>query len=179
MMEYVPPPVPRKKLHRYETPGDARFLTCSCYRRQLLFDSAPARDAFAQQLEHVRRCFEFRLFAWVLMPNHFHLLIQPRLPESPVPKLLHALKGPLAQRLIRTGVVQCDASGDERRLWQAGGGYDRNIYGRDELFEKARYIELNPVRSGLVKFREEWAWSSAPFRKGDRSSPVAIDDLPR
>jgi len=173
MMEYVPPPVPRKKLHRYKTPGDARFLTCSCYRRQSLFNSALARDALAQQLEHVRRCFEFRLFAWVLMPNHFHLLIQPRLPESPVPKLLHAMKGPLAQRLLRTGLVQCGATSDQRRLWQAGGGYDRSIYGRDELFE------LNPLRSGLVMLREQWAWSSAPFRKGNRSSPVSIDDLPR
>jgi putative transposase len=121
---------------------------------------------FAAQLETVRQRLGIRLYAWVLMPEHFHLLLLPNLPETPLSRILHALKQPLARRV-------------GRRLWQPGGGYDRNIYSNDELFEKARYIEFNPVRRGLVQRVEAWAWSSARWHMGDESGPVRIDEMPR
>ena len=49
----------------------------------------------------VRREVPFQLLAWVLMPEHFHLLVVPCLPEHPVDQLLYALKAPLAQRVLR------------------------------------------------------------------------------
>ena len=42
-----------------------------------------------------------------------------------------------------------------------GGGNDRNIFSREEFFEKAKYIEENPVRKGLVECAEDYLWSSA------------------
>lgn len=105
--------------------------------------------------------------AWVVMPEHVHLLIIPSL-GAEVPKVLRAIKEPFAREVIKrwrdSNHVRLQHATDSRgvvRFWQRGGGYDRNITGGDEYNEKIVYIHENPVRRGLVREPEEWRWSSA------------------
>ncbi|MEQ9206162.1 MAG: transposase [Phycisphaerales bacterium] len=149
----------RKKLRRYEIPGHARFLTCSCDQRQPFFDDEYARHIFADQLMITRSRLGFKLHAWVVMPEHVHLLIHPNLPDAPVSKILMSLK-----RRVSTKVLQHwrnQGQNTPNQFWQAGGGYDRNIHSTDELHEKVRYIHENPARRGLVDRPHDWVWSSA------------------
>lgn len=96
-------------------------------------------------------CF---IHAHVIMPNHVHLLLEPR---AELKQITHAIKGKSARQcnaiLNRTG----------RRFWQEE-SFDHWV--RDSgSFERIRlYIENNPVSAGLVESPEEWPWSSA-FRK--------------
>lgn len=65
------------------------------------------------------------------------------------------------------------------RLWQPGGGFDRNIYSKEEFVEKFNYIHSNPVKAGLVKSVEAWKWSSASAycgnsRKGFEPDPLLV-----
>ena len=98
-----------------------------------------------------RRC---RLLAWVIMPNHVHLLVE--IWQTPLSKLLQSWKTLTSKRanalLGRSGT-----------LWQED---YRDRYIRDEIhFRKSvRYIENNPVKAGLVKCPEEWRCSSAWWR---------------
>ena len=158
---------PRKTRRRIERPNDARYLTFSCYARRPLLGEADARDAVADQLMLARSRLGFRLLAWVLMPEHVHLLVVPPA-GSEIPQVLMAIKRPVAAQVL----ARWRASDDPRlalaampdgsqRFWQAGGGYDRNIVDGDELPEKVRYIHENPVRRGFADRPEEWAWSSA------------------
>jgi len=171
----------RKRLHRIENPGDARFLTFSCEQRLPLLGSPVLRDAFAAQLQSIQSCDAFDLLAWVVMPEHVHLVLLPRLPEWTVDRILKAIKQPFAQRVInRWRSLDApilpritDASG-RVRFWQRGGGYDRNVRIDGELIEKIRYIHASPVRRGLVERMEDWEWSSARWYEGDRSSGVTI-----
>jgi REP element-mobilizing transposase RayT len=102
----------------------------------------------------------YLLHAFVVMPNHVHLLATPAVA---LPKLTKSLKGITAKRanaiLVLTG----------KSFWQEE-SYDRLV--RHELeFEKIRnYIEENPVRAGLAKEAAEYRWSSAGWAsgKGDR-----------
>ena len=57
----------------------------------------------------------------------------------------------------------CINLGDKRtfRFWQAGGGYDRNLWSAQAIHASIDYIENNPVRADLVDRPEKWAWSSA------------------
>ena len=93
---------------------------------------------------------QYVLHAYVVMPNHVHLLITPRLPLS---RILRGIKGVSARdanRILgRPGNV----------FWQDE-SYDHWV--RDEAeFGKIRfYIEYNPVTAGLVKQPEDWKWSS-------------------
>ena len=63
----------------------------------------------------------------------------------------------------------------ERRFWQAGGGYDRNITDPDTARPVIDYIHHNPVRRGLGRSPEEWHWSSARWYAGIRPIPLEID----
>ena len=93
----------------------------------------------------------YRLCAWVIMPNHVHVLFEVW--STPMERVLYSWKHYTAfhgnRFLGRTG-----------RLWQKE-YWDR--YMRDEQhFQKARrYIESNPVKAGLCDRAMEWPWSSA------------------
>jgi REP element-mobilizing transposase RayT len=64
-----------KGLHRYYGSHDLHFITCSCYRRRPLLNSAKRRDLFLSILEETRRKYRFVVHGYVVMPEHFHLLI--------------------------------------------------------------------------------------------------------
>ena len=174
---------PRKQLQRREVPGQSRYLTCSCYHRLPLFAHDAIKQVFVDRLVAVQSERSFRLAAWVLMPEHVHLLVEPEPTDCDVPRLLHALKRPIAERVLRRW-RELDAPILSRitdgagiaRFWQAGGGYDRNVYSRKELAEKVRYMHNNPVVRGLAPRPEAWPWSSARWFHGDRTGPV-IDRL--
>lgn len=97
---------------------------------------------------------QYRLLAWVVMPNHVHLLVE--IWQTPMVELIKAWKGYSARHVNRAL---------ERRgtLWQDK-YWDR--YTRDEAHYRkvVHYIENNPVKAGLVKAPEEWPFSSARFR---------------
>jgi REP element-mobilizing transposase RayT len=107
----------------------------------------------------------YDLRAWVVMPNHVHALLLPKV--SPA-RLLGGLKGSTAreanQVLGRTG----------QPFWQAE-SYDHWV--RDALeFERiVNYIENNPVKAGLVARPEDYLWSSAaePAAHDGKSAVVA------
>jgi putative transposase len=97
----------------------------------------------------------YELAAWVIMVNHIHMVILPRIP---LPKIMNQIKGVTAylanQRLGRTGAFWKDES------------YDHFIRSRDELNRVIRYVERNPVKAGLVDSIELYEWSSARQPKG-------------
>lgn len=101
----------------------------------------------------------YRLHAYVVMPNHVHLLLDPLIP---LPKLMKSLKGITAKRanemLTLTG----------QPFWQEE-SYDRLVRDAQEFRRVQRYIEQNPVKAGLVRVAEEFPWSSAGATGGSRS----------
>jgi REP element-mobilizing transposase RayT len=93
----------------------------------------------------------YELHAWVIMPNHVHLLITP---ESDLSKIMRWIKGSTARRanqiLGLTG----------QPFWQDE-TWDRWMRNTEEFRKTKRYIEFNPVTAGLVKEPSLWPWSSA------------------
>ena len=82
------------------------------------------------------------------MPEHVHLLLSE--PEAlPLSRALQAMKQSVARRLI----------GGREHFWQAR-YYDFNVYTQQKRLEKLSYIHWNPVKRGLVKEPQDWAWSS-------------------
>jgi putative transposase len=64
-----------KGLQRFHSSGQEHFITCSCYHRQPFLASARRRDLFLKVLDEVRRKYGFIVWGYVVMPEHFHLLI--------------------------------------------------------------------------------------------------------
>ncbi len=173
-------------MKRIEQENHARYLTFSCYRQLGLFENDRIKDAFVEQLRRTRERTNFHLLAWVIMPDHVHMLIWPRLPEYPVSKVTMGMKRAFGRAVIgrwreldASILKKLEARNGQVRFWQYGGGYDRNIVDGLELHEKIRYIHENPVRRGLVERAEDWAWSSARWYAGSREGVLSIDDLKR
>ena len=108
----------------------------------------------------------YALHAFVVMPNHVHLLATPAVA---LPKLTKSLKGITARRANAMLALMGSP------FWQDE-SYDRLV--RDEReFERIRnYIEGNPVRAGLVRDASEYRWSSAAG--ATRGSPAVQGDCP-
>jgi len=86
----------------------------------------------------MRLCFKMRIYGYVVMPEHVHLLVSEPASET-LADAMHFLKLSFTKRLRHTG-----------SFWQKR-YYDRNIRDAAEFDEKLGYIHLNPVRAGLVE----------------------------
>ena len=76
---------------------DLHFITCSCYRRQPLLGPRHVRDVFLGIFEQVRRKYKFEVVGYVVMPEHFHVLIGE--PEKGTPStVMQVLKQSVARR---------------------------------------------------------------------------------
>ena len=96
----------------------------------------------------------YRLEAWVVMPNHVHVLVEVW--QAPLSQLLHSWKrhtSSEANRLL----------GRRGRFWERE-YWDTLIGDEAHLARARRYVENNPVRAKLVRDSADWPWSSASGR---------------
>jgi len=111
-------------------------------------------------------CF---IFAYCLMTNHFHLIIQPKEKEN-VSLLLKLLGGKYARYINKV----YDRTGT---LWE--GRFKCSLIDKERYFWAClRYVDTNPIRAGLVKSPEAYPWSSCIFRlMGKNNSILDLDPL--
>jgi len=103
----------------------------------------------------------YELHAWVIMPNHVHLLITPRVPLPSVTRWLKASTAHKANRILGlTG----------QPSWRAE-SFDRWIRDTAEFNRITRCIEHNPVSAGFTDSVERWRWSSG-YRAGASAYPT-------
>ncbi len=153
-------------LRRRQQSGQSHFVTFSCYRRQPNFNRAEVYDLFPVCLEGMRRRFDLRVYGYVVMPEHVHLLLSE--PEhGMLADAIHYLKLSFTKRLHgRCAAAQISAPRTRANLGHPAGFfwqkryYDRNVRNAEEFTVKLRYLHRNPVKRGLVKEAKDWHWSS-------------------
>ncbi len=176
----------RKTCKRQDVPGDAHSLTFSCYRRQAFLSRDRSRRWFVEALSAARQEHKFDLWAYVVMPEHVHLLIFPRDDHYSMSGILLDIKRPVARKAVRYVKAHAPAFLDQmrdqqpngvvrHRFWQRGGGYDRNLIDAKTIHNTMAYIHANPVRRGLVESAEDWSWSSAGFYSDRQVCPLKPD----
>ncbi len=141
-------------LRRFHHSKQTHFITFSCYRRQARLRDPARCHLFLEKLEQTRLRFALRVYGYVVMPEHIHLLV-----SEPARGLLstaiQSLKLAVAKRVRALG----RAPHEPAQFWQKR-YYDRNLRDYEEFMEKLRYIHRNPVKRGLVPRPEDWPWSS-------------------
>jgi putative transposase len=149
-------------LKRYYGGGDAHFITCSCYHRLPWLDSVLLRDLFVSILEETRQRYRFVVMGYVVMPDHFHLLISEPQVGDPS-KVIQVVKQRFAQRVLkrprRKRTAESRSLREPAHVWEPR-FYDFNVWTEYKRVEKLRYMHRNPVKRGLVEEPEQWAWSS-------------------
>ena len=127
------------------------------------------------------------LWAYVIMPEHVHVLLYPWQANYEMRLILVALKRSVSdaakRHLERTGNTQWlnrlrvqYPSRDVFRFWQPGGGFDHNLFREKNVPSVIEYIHDNPVRRGLVTNPTDWEWSSARFWDGWSNFPIRMDE---
>lgn len=169
-------------LKRYYGSGDLHFITCSCYRRREVLGTSSRRNLFLGILEQVRRRYRLVVLGYVVMPEHFHLLITE--PQVGTPStVMQVLKQRFARRIrseLRKGQAHGQLSlweeqAENAPIWQPR-FYDFNVWSEGKRVEKLRYMHLNPVKRGLATAPERWAWSSFRDYFCHESGSVRVND---
>ncbi|HYN41204.1 MAG TPA: transposase [Thermoanaerobaculia bacterium] len=133
-------------------------------RREVFADDDDRRE-FLQLLGRAVELFGWKLYAWVLMDNHFHLVVGT--PEATLSRGMRQLNGDFAQHFNRR-------HGRDGHVFQ--GRFKAILVQRDaHLLEVARYVVRNPVRAGMVVSPGDWPWSSFRATAGLESAPEWLD----
>lgn len=177
---------------RHFEPGQLQFITTSAYRRAPLFESEVFRWFFVQILRQLRAETGFLLVGWVLMPEHFHVLIKPE-PAEATSRFMQELKKRTAQCIIaslsasprqpwcrtmlsRLRLPRSVHADSHYRVWQRR-FVPFNVYSEKKRIEKLDYMHNNPVKPRLVSSPDQWPWSSFRFYYLNDSSVLSMDRL--
>ena len=175
----------RKKVKHYDLEGDAHLLTFSCYRRLPLLSKDRTRQWLLDAVGKARAKHGFDLWAWVIMPEHVHLLIWPRQGDTKTEKILASIKKPVGYRAIQ--FLKQESPGFLERLtvqnrsrtyhhfWQVGPGHDKNLTESRAIHNAAEYIHANPIRRHLAAEPTDWSWSSARDWAGLEHCHLAVN----
>ena len=147
----------RKRCKRYDIPGDVHALTFSCFHRLPLFSRERTCCWMLKALQLGRKRDMFDLWAYVVMPEHVHLVIFPH-KRVRISTILKTVKQSVSQHALRwldeneprflARLEDVQPNGRNAfRFWQRGGGYDRNLRSVADIHEKIEYVHNNPVRS--------------------------------
>jgi putative transposase len=131
------------------------FITASTWEKMSILQSERMASLFMDVLNHYRTAGKYRLHEFVVMTNHFHLLITPTPPVS-LEKAVQFIKGGFSYRAKKELRVQGE-------IWQTS-FYDRRVRDANEYLRFRHYIHMNPVRRGLVTGPEEFRYSSANLK---------------
>lgn len=131
--------------------------------RQPIFLGDEDRERFLELLRSYARQYRVAIHAYVLMPNHVHLLATPETSDG-VPPMMQAL----GRHYVRYFNRRHARSGT---LWE--GRFRSALIEPDPyLLAAMAYIERNPVRAGLVAAPTDYRWSSHAHHVGQRSDPL-------
>jgi len=147
---------------RVQFPGGVYHVICRGNNRERIFRDDSDRERYLRLLRDYRNRWNIVIHAYVLMPNHAHLLIET--PSRPLSEFMR-------------GLNTAYTMGFNRRHGRVGhvfqGRYKSHLVEKDAyLLELTRYIHLNPVRAGLVDRPERYPWSSYPEFIGRAAEPL-------
>jgi putative transposase len=135
--------------------------------RQAIFRDDVDRRHYLNVMRELAGELQVAINAYVLMPNHVHLLLTPAVDGKALSRLMQGL----GRRYVRRFN---DRHGRTGSLWE-GRFFSSLIEADRYLFACYRYIELNPVRAGLVTAPEEFQWSSHRHHIGLSLDPIVSD----
>jgi putative transposase len=170
-------------------PAHLYFVTTTAVQRRLLFQRDLVKRMIVDSLDCMRLRDRFELYAFVVMPNHLHLIIQCAV-EDPLADVMRDLKKHIADRLIRHYRAEgnqpvldflASAVGEHRRqqhrVWEEG--YNaKDIFSPEFLRQKMTYVHGNPCQPhwNLAACPEDYLWSSARFYLIHEPAVIPVDN---
>lgn len=167
-----------RKWSNQNLPGALHFVTGSLFHRAPVFTEEGCCLAFLDICASLREEWPCKLIAYVLMPDHIHLILNPA--DGRIKELVAALKSLSSKRIIETAHevsflrTKVDDDGSVHQVWQEG-FKDFPLWSSWMIWQKINYIHANPVKAKLVTSAKDFRWSSFRAFYFGQSEPLAVD----
>ena len=172
---------------RIRVEGSAYYITTNIYNRLRIFTSPSFIIPILDRLNFYRYQHSCKIFGYVIMPDHLHLLIFPMGQSSVVSDFMRDFKRFTSGRISRQAELEGKSdwiaifreSGEqtqraEKKVWQDS-FWDQVIISDKFMREKLNYIHMNPVRAGLVDEPGKYPYSSYRNYEFDDNTLIEID----
>ena len=142
--------MPRRARQEIIGPNTLYHVVCRGNNQRRIFRETRDYKKFLKIIEQVKKELPFYLYSYTLMPNHYHLEIETK--EIPLSKIMHRINFLYVKYFHKRHKTSGHLFQDRF--------YSSVINKESYLWECSRYIDLNPVRAGLVKKPENYRWGS-------------------
>jgi REP element-mobilizing transposase RayT len=149
--------------------GHLHLIACICYRKLPKLAEEKHRDVFVRLLEQLRVKFRFAVVGYVVMPDHFRLLMR----EPEIDTAANAVETLQARYRRRYN----NSARSDEQVWESRCS-DTHIVGATAVAASLASMHAEPVKAGLVFSSEEWEWSSARAHAGLPEGIVTVEQLP-
>lgn len=134
-------PYSELRIGRYSEPGREYFITTNIYERRPVFTDFQRARKLVNQLRLLEKNCPVNILAWVIMPDHVHLLLALT-GEMTLSEVMRRFKGSSSKALNKDLNM--------KQFWQHS-FYDHALRAEEDRRQIARYIVANPLRAGLVE----------------------------
>jgi len=167
-----------RKWSNQNLPGALHFVTGNLLDRIPVFKQEACCYAFLKTCGDLMNEWPSKMIAYVLMPDHFHLVVNPR--DGRITQLIGALKSLSARRIVETAHEmdfrreKPDDDGSTHHVWQES-FKAMPLWSSWMIWQKINYIHANPVKAGLVKSAKDYPWSSFHAFYSDTEPLLPVD----
>jgi len=160
------------------------FFTAVAHDRLPIFRTDKLKQIACDAFNEARKSADLLLLAYVIMPDHYHIIAGGKREPSDV---LRYLNGISAKRIIDHLKVYAPASLEKLKMFEKKRGYKHSVWehhsdtflvtSESMLMEKAHYIHQNPVKAGLAKYPDDYLYSSSRIwnRRPLANEPLSMD----
>ncbi len=163
-----------RKWSNLNLPGALHFITGNFSQRFNVFSQPQCCESFLKTYSDLGREWPSKLIAYVLMPDHFHMIVNPK--DGRIKEFTGKLKGVAAHSIVSTAVgitFKTDSEGSHE-VWQES-FKAVPLWSAWMIWQKINYIHANPLKAGLVTSAKEYRWSSFRAFYGGEEVPIPVD----
>jgi REP element-mobilizing transposase RayT len=166
-----------RKWSNINIPGALHFVTGNVRDRIPIFENEQCCLDFFRILRDLRAEWPAKVIAYVLMPEHFHLIVNPR--DGDIKGFVGTLKSKLASKIVevegsRFELAKPESDGSIHQVWQESFKVVP-LWSGWMIWQKINYIHANPVKARLVKSAKDYQWSSFGVLYNGASGPLTVD----
>jgi REP element-mobilizing transposase RayT len=172
-------------MFRISKDSPAYYLTSVANDRLPAFQKARLKELICRALNEARTSAQLLIFAYVIMPDHMHMLLGSERKPSEVLRYVNGISGRRVINYLKENGFESSLKKIERQQGDRQHKYSlwdhhpnlKLIITENGLIEKANYIHANPVRAGLVERAEDYLWSSIRCwqRRPLEDEPLLVD----
>ncbi|MEO8041311.1 MAG: transposase [Acidobacteriota bacterium] len=160
------------------------YFTSVVHKRLPIFRTDKLKKIMADALDEARGSGQFSIFAYVIMPDHYHIITDNRREPSDT---LRYLNGISAKRILDHLKINAPTSLEKLKMFEKKRGYKYSVWehhsdtflvtSESMMMQKVNYIHFNPVKAGFVEHPDDYLYSSSRIwnRRARPDEPLKMD----